>query len=108
MEEIMDETKAGQATPNWQVAIGKIWGAFRLNDQQIGSFKAPDILENLEAAWREWQYAKDYFNSVIDPDLIDHAIFYMGAAEKKYVYLLKQAKEKGLNIDRYAYINRAG
>ncbi|NLW55154.1 MAG: DUF2508 family protein [Firmicutes bacterium] len=29
-----------------------------------------------------------------EPDLIDHAIYTLGAAEKRYVYLLKKAREE--------------
>ena len=104
----MQESKRrSRATQNWRSAIGMIWGLFRLDGPQLGSYKTPDVLENLEAAWREWEYAKAYFNSVLDPDLIDHAIFYMGATEKKYTYLLKKAKEKGVNIERFS-LDRVG
>ena len=85
----------------------KIWGLFRLDSPVLGEVKTPDIMENLEVARREWQYAEAYFNSVQDPDLIDHAIFYMGATEKKYTYLLKKAKEKGVNIERFS-LERVG
>ncbi len=92
---------------DWRPILSKIWGLFRLDDPQAGAIKAPDIMKNLENARREWQYAEAYFNSVQDPDLIDHAIFYMGATEKKYTYLLKQAKEKGINIERFS-LDRVG
>lgn len=88
--------------------VRKFWGVFRLDDPKIGPVKAPDMIKNLEAAWRDWQHANNYFNSVTDPDLIDHAIFYMGATEKKYVYLLKKAKETGVNIDRFSFASRVG
>lgn len=91
----------------WRKAFCKIWGLFRLDDPLLGEVTAPDIMENLEIARREWQYAEAYFNSVQDPDLIDHAIFYMGATEKKYTYLLKKAKEKGVNIERFS-LDRVG
>lgn len=91
-----------------QNLIRKIWGLFRLDDSQIRPVKTPDMIENLEAAWRDWQFAKNYFNCVSDPDLIDHAVFYMGATEKKYVYLLKKAREKGINTDRFSFANRIG
>lgn len=94
-------------TQVWQHLLNKIWGLFRLDDPHLRSMKVPDIMENLESAWREWRYAEAYFNSVQDPDLIDHAIFYMGATEKKYTYLLKQAKENGINIERFT-LDRVG
>ncbi|MGE5604668.1 MAG: DUF2508 family protein [Bacteroidota bacterium] len=92
---------------SWRQLLNKVWGLFRFDEPQVGAVKAPDIMESLENARREWQYAEAYFNSVQDPDLIDHAIFYMGATEKKYTYLLKQAKEKGINIERFS-LDRVG
>ena len=60
-----------------------------------------NLLKVLEQAHKDWTHAKYYFNCVTDPDLIDHAIFYMGETEKKYTYLLKRAREVGLNTDFY-------
>ena len=75
-------------------------GLFRL--QNTGE-KLPDLIEDLEQAWREWKHARLYFNNVTDPDLIDYAIFYMGATEKKYIYLLKRAREIGMNIEGFEF-----
>ena len=79
----------------------RIGADFRWNHLEMERETVPGLLESLEAARREWKYANLYFNCVTDPDLIDHAIFYMGATEKKYIYLLKRAREEGLNIDAY-------
>jgi hypothetical protein len=48
----------------------------------------------VEAARQEWKSAREYFNIVTDPDLIDHAIYALEAAEKRYVYLLKKIREE--------------
>ncbi|NLW59457.1 MAG: YaaL family protein [Firmicutes bacterium] len=48
----------------------------------------------VEEARKDWQEARAYFNNVTDPELIDHAIYALGAAEKRYVYLLKKAREE--------------
>lgn len=45
----------------------------------------------VEKARREWLAAQEEFNFVTDPHLIDHAIFSMQAAERRYVYLLRLA-----------------
>lgn len=37
-----------------------------------------------------------YFNNATDPELIDHAILLLEAAERKYMFLLNEAKDKGL------------
>lgn len=61
--------------------------------------KVPEFLASVETARREWLVARAYFDSVTDPDLIDHAIFSIEAAEKKYMYLLKRAKDMELGVD---------
>jgi len=48
---------------------------------------------DVRRAYSQWQAAENYFDSVDDPDLIDFAIYDMEAAKKKYVYLLKKARE---------------
>ena len=53
----------------------------------------------VEQARREWQNAKDKFDQISDPDLIDHAIYNLEAAERRYIYLLKKAKEEGINLN---------
>lgn len=89
--------------PNyWSTFFKKIIAPFQWNNSQFGSIN-DNLLELLEQARREWNHAKIYFNNVTDPDLIDHAIFYMGATEKKYIYLLKRARETGLNTERFIY-----
>ena len=46
----------------------------------------------VEQAKQEWKNTANYFDNVTDPELIDHAILMREAAERKYMYLLKQAK----------------
>lgn len=53
--------------------------------------KAPTLVELVNKAKEEWQDARKFFGEVTDPDLIDHAIYRMESAEKKYMYLLKLA-----------------
>lgn len=43
-------------------------------------------------AKKDWVCAQNYFQNVTDPDLIDHAIYLLEAAEARYTYLLKQAR----------------
>jgi hypothetical protein len=83
-----------------RLILSRFIGAFRLRGNQEG---LPDLVEDLEQAWREWKHARLYFNNVTDPDLIDYAIYNMGATEKKYIYLLKQARGTGINIEGFEY-----
>ncbi len=41
---------------------------------------------------------KIYFENVSDPDLVDHAIHSMDAAQKRYMYLLRQARESHVKV----------
>ncbi len=52
-----------------------------------------DLSRQVDEARREWLSAKAYFETVSDPELVDHAIHLVVATEKKYVYLLRQAKK---------------
>ncbi|WP_408955284.1 DUF2508 family protein [Natroniella sp. ANB-PHB2] len=58
-----------------------------------------ELTQDLEETQEELTRAKRYFNSVSDPDLIDHAIYLLEATRKKYSYLLKK-KKKQLNSDK--------
>lgn len=81
--------------------IGSMFGFFdnsktksELNEQQEGEF-----LNILKEAHTEWKNAELYFESVTESDLIDHAIYKMEAARTKYIYLLKQARNRSVKID---------
>lgn len=52
----------------------------------------PDMFTLIEQAKLEWKQAANYFDNVSDPELVDHAILLREAAERRYMYLLKQAK----------------
>ncbi|NLW18079.1 MAG: DUF2508 family protein [Firmicutes bacterium] len=51
-----------------------------------------DMVALVEQAKQDWLHAANYFNNVSDPELVDHAILLREAAERRYMYLLKQAK----------------
>ncbi|WP_372998529.1 YaaL family protein [Lutispora sp.] len=50
-------------------------------------------------ARQEWYDAQNYFENVVEEDLIDHAIYKIEAARAKYVYMLKHAKQCGIKMD---------
>ena len=56
----------------------------------------PSLVESIEQARGEWLSSRAYFEAVSDPDLVDHAIYMMEAAEKRYIYLLKKAREANI------------
>lgn len=56
----------------------------------------PSLADSIEQARGEWLSSRAYFEAVSDPDLVDHAIYMMEATEKRYIYLLKKAREAGI------------
>jgi len=52
-----------------------------------------DFSVMVQAAKQEWLNAKSYFNNATEPELVDHAILSLQAAERKYMYWLQRMKE---------------
>jgi len=71
--------------------VNSVGQRFLLEDQDFKS-RVPDLAEALADAHQEWQAAQNYFENVSDPELVDHAIYLLEAAEKKYTYLLRQVR----------------
>lgn len=46
----------------------------------------------LDHAKRDWMMAQKIFEEASHPELIDYAVYNLKAAEKRYMYLLKQLK----------------
>ncbi|MBC2582852.1 YaaL family protein [Clostridium sp. DJ247] len=57
------------------------------------------LLNAVEKAREELNIAREYFNTVDDPRLVDYAIYTEEAAKAKYMYLLNEAKKNGLKVD---------
>lgn len=62
----------------------------------------------VEKARQEWDQAKTLFNEAADPELIDHAIYALDAAERKYIYLLKKAREERIVDESLYNVQRNG
>ncbi len=60
--------------------------------------KGEELKMAIEKTRRELISSRSFFDSVLDPDMIDHAIYTLQATEKKYIYLLKDAREKGFQL----------
>lgn len=72
---------------------------FNVVKEKISSKSESDddkLLGMLKEAHKEWEEAESYFQMVSEPDLIDYAIHRMEATKTKYMYLLKQVREKEL------------
>lgn len=66
-----------------------LWEAGAERSQQPD---AGGLFDLAEAARREMEAARAQFEEVHDPDLVDHAIYRMHAAERHYMFLLREAR----------------
>lgn len=57
------------------------------------------LLHLLQEAQKDWNLSRAYFDDVTEHELIDHAIYTMEAAEQRYTYLLKKAKEEHIHSE---------
>jgi hypothetical protein len=62
--------------------------------EQLRGRQAEDDARLVGLALRQYQDAKLRFEQISDPDLIDPAIFEIVAAERKYISLLKKARDE--------------
>ena len=72
-----------------------------VENHELSGAEGKELPDAIEEARREWLSAQNYYNSVSDTDLVDHAVFLMQAAEKKYTYLLKRARKEGVTYQPY-------
>jgi hypothetical protein len=74
----------------WQKLM-KFWEA-----SQGGAKSKGSLAEIIDQARLEWLAAQNYYKTATDPDLIDYSIFLTKAYERRYMYLLKKARQEGL------------
>ncbi|MEL7563994.1 MAG: DUF2508 family protein [Dehalobacterium sp.] len=53
----------------------------------------------VDEARRDWRWANSLIHEAKELNLIDQAIYWQSAAERKYVHLLKQAAQEGIKAD---------
>lgn len=53
----------------------------------------------IEQARAEWEAASFLFAAAAEPDLLDHAVHRLLAAEKRFNYLLREARRLGVQVD---------
>jgi hypothetical protein len=74
--------------------VGRIASGLVLDDPASQLSPLPDLRESIEQAKVEWACARQYFDHVTDPELVDYAIFQLKAAERRYMYLLTMARNE--------------
>ena len=63
-----------------------------LRKQESASAQA-NYRRQVQAAMEAWKNAQNYFNNVSDQDLVDYDIYDLVAAQRRYMYMLKFARE---------------
>ncbi|WP_127837095.1 YaaL family protein [Clostridium prolinivorans] len=58
-----------------------------------------ELIKSIEDAKYELEIARQNFDIAFDPQLIDYAIYKENAAKVRLSYLLKQAKDKEIQVD---------
>lgn len=77
--------------------LEELYDRFHLREDRLDDSEA--LVGMVQKAHEEWQDAEKFFNSITDPDLIDHAIYRLEAAKSRYIYLLKLAKKEGAKVN---------
>ncbi|HHT49929.1 MAG TPA: DUF2508 family protein [Eubacteriaceae bacterium] len=67
-------------------------------EEQQREEERKEFLELVYKAKEDWKESQNYFENVSHPDLVDLAIHRMEAAKIFYMYLLKEAKRKGISL----------
>lgn len=80
-------------TPWWRQLV-KRFSRQAVNEEKTVSPKHSDFDKVVDDARKAWLQARHHFENVTDPDLIDHAIYDIVATERKYMYLLRLAREE--------------
>ncbi len=93
-----EENKRGKSDNRLLNSISNIYGKIIYGEEKT---EEEQLLESIRMAHEEWKNAEKYFQNVTDPDLIDHAIYRIEAARTRYTYLLKLAKEMGIQGEMY-------
>lgn len=88
----------------WETLLARL----SLADNPVAVSGEKEFFDMVEEARREWHSAITYFNYALDPDLVDHAICAMEAAEKKYIFLLKKAHQEGYRLPARLDVLREG
>lgn len=78
----------------WAAQVAGLVGARARAKPAAATDPISTVVDEVDQARREWQAAQLYFQNVGEPELIDQAIHWMTAAERRYVYLLRKAREE--------------
>lgn len=88
-------TKKPKSNNSLSTLINRLFYGIKDGEEQ----ELEEFFLSLHKAHQEMYDAQNFFDNVVDQELVDHAIYKMEAAKTKYIYLLKQARDKGIRIE---------
>jgi hypothetical protein len=101
---IEDDVKGGFKMLHWRVIREEIFEFFRRFKSIPKDSEENYLLRLLEEAKQDWSVSRSHFNDMTEEEMIDHAIYTMDAAEQRFSYLLKKAKEERVRAEKIQLI----
>lgn len=80
----------------------------RLLGRRANDSTEQQLLNRISEAQAEWRLALRYFETMDDPELGEHAAYLLKAAERRYMFLLHEAKKRGLTYPRPEVLSPPG
>ena len=85
---------------HWRVIREEISEFFRRFKPSSRETEENYLLHLLEEAKQDWSVSRSHFNDMTEEEMIDHAIYTMDAAEQRFSYLIKKAKEEHVRAEK--------
>lgn len=77
--------------------LQKFSGWIGIKEPEVVESPGKTLLEAIEEAQKDWQYAKRMYQEATDKDNIDALIHKINASERHYMYLLKLARYENIS-----------
>lgn len=64
----------------------------------------PPLMQSISRAYNEWKWAREMFKTMpADHELVDYSAHMILATERRYMYLLRKARQEGLQCSTYQF-----
>ncbi len=63
--------------------------------------KEDEIITAIEDAVNQIEFARNFFENVCEPKLVDYAIYLEEAAKARYEFLLSEAKRRNIKVKQH-------
>lgn len=91
--------KWDEELPGASMATDEPAVAVEMQESAVESEETQSFLRALRQSKRELEIARKQFETVVDPMLIDHVVFRLGAAERHFNYLFQLARRYQVKVD---------